>query len=90
MIISEPVSDPHSDSKSKEFLPDGAVVRIRTDESEVLNLAKAIVTLTDNPSLRNQLAKKIKAVAANHILTWDMRVAKEIALLELVATSQHP
>lgn len=82
MLMSDSRPAQKVDIVTRDLIPDDAVVRIPTDESEVPALVTAVCTLADDPERRAQLAGNLRTAAARFIPSWEDRVAEEIALIE--------
>ena len=68
------------DIATEELVDGSAVVRLSWD-NQVEALAQAIETMADDPQRRAMLGRKMSAVAAQLIRSWDERVAQEFNLI---------
>ncbi len=88
LIIPAAQPDRGIDLDTEELVPESAALRIDSPEDGA-GLSAAIVHLHHAPEERAERGARAKEIADKLIPTWDERVAREIALLEDIASSNR-
>ncbi len=80
MVVGTPVIalDVGGTSEVVQDMQTGLLVR----EGDATGLARAIARLADDTTLRRALGSQARAFAARHFMSWEDRVAAEIAVLD--------